>query len=63
MFKLFSLCWLIMLCNGCVSNSLKPHHLVQKKSFKMEKLNRYAENMGCKMLKTGYMICPKSMNR
>ncbi len=63
MFKLFFLSVFLLICNGCVSSSLKPQNLVQKKSFKMEKLNRYADDMGCKMLESGYMVCPKSMNR
>ena len=73
MIKLSSVLLLLLICNGCASNAKKvrpsAHKLtvqkpiVQKSSYKLERLKRYADNMGCKMLQSGYMVCPKSMNR
>ncbi len=68
MIKLFSILLLLLVCNGCASNAKKirpsiQKPTVQKSSYKLERLKNYADNMGCKMLKSGYMVCPKSMNR
>lgn len=73
MINSFSVLLLLLICNGCVSDAKKVRpsvqkltvqkQIVQKSSYKLERLKRYADSMGCKMLQSGYMVCPKSRNR
>ncbi len=68
MFKVFLFSLVVWLCSGCASSSSSrssfvQHVTVQKTAIsKMDRRYKYAESMGCKMLKSGYMICPKSIN-
>ena len=53
-----SLVFLIsLLCNGCASSSSQLSNTTHIQ--KTKKLQRYVSN-GCKLLKNGYMVCPKS---
>jgi len=66
MFKVSLVFLLALLCNGCASSSVNSSVTpkVNKSIKKVDnRLVKYASNQGCKMLKSGYMVCPKSMNR
>jgi PBP1b-binding outer membrane lipoprotein LpoB len=66
MFKVSLVFLLALMCNGCASSATN-HSSVSKASAPTKnvdnRLVKYATNQGCKMLKSGYMVCPKSMNR
>ncbi|CAA6824104.1 MAG: Unknown protein [uncultured Sulfurovum sp.] len=51
---------LVLMCNGCAS-STPNSSVVENKSVKVDRLKKYASNVGCKMLENGYMVCPKEM--
>ena len=55
----------LILCSGCATTSNQSSSFAPRTStpIKITKLIKYADNQGCRMLKNGYMICPKSMNR
>ncbi len=66
MFKVSLVIFIALLCNGCSSstgkNSILPKILKATKQVN-NRLVKYATNQGCQMMKNGYMVCPKSMNR
>jgi len=57
MFKVSLFSMFALLFCGCASSSSNPSLSV--KTTKTTKLIKYASNQGCKMLSTGYMVCPK----
>lgn len=63
MIKFFVFLGFILICNGCASGSKSSSVVLEEKVVKNDRLTKYASNMGCKMLKSGYMVCPKTMNR
>ena len=66
MFKVSLVLLLSLLCHGCASSSANRVAVskVSKPTQKVDnRLVKYATVQGCKMLKSGYMVCPKSMNR
>lgn len=63
MLKIYFLSLIVFFYSGCASSSQNSSVTVKEKIIKLDKLERYANNMGCKMLKSGYMVCPKSMNK
>ncbi|CAA6814982.1 MAG: Unknown protein [uncultured Sulfurovum sp.] len=64
MFKVSLVLVLALICNGCASSTsnIKVSDNIQKVN-KNNKMGKYATSVGCTMLKSGYMICPKSMNK
>jgi len=58
MAKIIFILSLAILYSGCASTSTNSP--LKKKVRHAEK---YANNMGCKVLSNGYMVCPKSMTR
>ena len=66
MFKVSLVLFIALICNGCASST--ENRSIAPKAEKLTKnvdnrLVKYATNQGCKMLQSGYMVCPKSMNR
>ena len=59
MFKVSLVFIFSLICNGCASSSSNSSAIVQFEK-QTTKLERYASNDGCKLLKNGYMVCPKS---
>jgi len=55
-----------LICNGCAS-SLSNQSAVSNSSKSTQKVDnhsvKYRIAKGCKLLNSGYMICPKNMNR
>ena len=58
MFKVSLVFLISLLCNGCASSSSQLSNTTHIQ--KTKKLQRYVSNNGCKLLKNGYMVCPKS---
>ena len=58
MFKVYLFSMFALLFCGCASSSSNSS-LAVNASTKSTKLVKYASNQGCKMLRTGYMVCPK----
>ena len=59
---------LSLLCHGCASSHSSNRFITPKFTKTAPKkvdnrLIKYATEQGCKMMKNGYMVCPKSMNR
>lgn len=44
--------------NGCASSNVNT-----AAELKLKKTEKYAQSMGCRVSKNGYMICPKSVRR
>ncbi|CAA6805859.1 MAG: Unknown protein [uncultured Sulfurovum sp.] len=63
MFRIFISLVFILLYNGCASSAQNSSALAKEKVQKVDRLKKYANTVGCKMLKSGYMVCPKSMNK
>ncbi|CAA6812356.1 MAG: Unknown protein [uncultured Sulfurovum sp.] len=53
----------VLFFSGCANSTQSASPTVKKEAIKIKKLQKHASNMGCKVLKNGYMVCPKSMNR
>ena len=55
-----------LICNGCLSSS-SNNSIVSNYPKPTQKANnhsvKYSTIQGCKLLKSGYMICPKNINR
>jgi len=68
MFKVSLVLLLSLLCHGCASSSSSnrfiAHNFAKTTPKKADKrLVKYATTQGCQMMKNGYMVCPKIMNR
>lgn len=73
MFKVSIVFLLAILCNGCASSTANgsavskmstPNNKMSTSKNSIDKrLKKYASTQGCTMMKSGYMVCPKSMNR
>ncbi|CAA6802866.1 MAG: Unknown protein [uncultured Sulfurovum sp.] len=63
MFNVFLVFIFALIFNGCANSTQSSSVTLKKEGIKIDKLQKYASNMGCKVLKNGYMVCPKSMNR
>lgn len=52
------------LCQGCASSQkIAPVSKTASTMNPPKRLVKYAQNQGCQMLRSGYMVCPKSHNR
>jgi hypothetical protein len=68
MLKISLVFLLSLICHGCASSSSSNRFVAPTLSKSTptkvdNRLIKYATTQGCQMMKNGYMVCPKSMNR